>query len=230
MNQSRTPLLLFVLFLFLGAYWLQNKEQTLQKVNSQKITKQTKLHKQSYFRQSEEKTSSQNKPSPRLNIKNIKTMTEFLKESIQEPDLKLTLQRLQTLQTSPSYSQDSNPETGSFYILRTDKPLKGTRYFHAQYFSEQNQKPFLQHMSFEIPPGKDSFAFAAQTVKSTFPKLSSATLQQDGFIMWRWQKGYNVWIQRLSAEDLLSDPFNAYTADDEGTVRIAIELDQPHEH
>ncbi|MBY0384466.1 hypothetical protein K2X05_04835 [bacterium] len=227
MNQSRTPLLIFILFLVLGVYWLQNKEQSLKKENPDSAQK---LYKQSYTRQSINKSSSQIKNAPALNAKNIKTMTLFLKQSILQPDLKLTLQRLQTLQTSPSYSQDSNPDTGSFYIIRTDKPLKGTRYFHAQYFSDHQQKPFLQHMSFEIPPGKTSFAFAAETVKSIFPKLSIPSLQQDGFMMWKWQAGYNVWIQRLSTEDLLADPFNAYTAEDEGTVRIAIELDQPQEH
>lgn len=229
MNQSRTPLLLLVLFLFLGAYWLQNKEQSLKKYEDSTTTPQ--IYKQSYTRQSVDKSSSPTtKPSLALNKKNISIMTEFLKESVQQPDLKLTLQRLQMLQTFPTYTQDSNPETGSLAIVRTDKPLRGTRYFHAQYFSDSHQPPLLQHMSFEIPKGKSSFSFAAETVKSTFPKLSTPVLQRDGFLMWKWQSGYNVWIQRLNTEDLLADPFNAYTAEDEGTIRIAIELDQPHEH
>ena len=230
MKQSRTPLLLFILFLFLSAYWLQNKSNALKKIDREESHNSPKLYKQSYTRQSEEKKAMLNKPSSQLNTQNINMMTEFLKESIAQPDLKLTLQRLQKLQMSPTYSQDSNPETGSFYIIRTEKPLRGTSYFHAQYFSDTDKKPFLQHMSFEIPPGKTSFTFAAETVKSFFPKISAPSLQQDGFIMWKWQKGYNVWIQRLTVDDLLSDPFNAYTAQDEGTVRIAIELDQPHEN
>lgn len=233
MNTRRWPLLLILLALVFAIQWLRERE----KLVSQKILRsspppqQRHLREQNHARQTpSNQTQRTTEPtkSP-LQVQNLYQMTEFLKSSAYQPDLKTTLSRLQMLHTQPMYFQDSNPSTGTLYILRTEAPLKGTRYFHAQYFSDEHQKPFLQHMSFEIPPGKDSLRQAANALKKSFPGLGDPEMQKEGFIMWKWKGGYNVWALRLTKDHLIDDPYNAYSPSDEGTVRVAMELDVPHE-
>ena len=156
-------------------------------------------------------------------------MTQTLKLSALQPSLQVTLEQLQKLRLQPNLYQDSNPETGTLSVVRTEKPFPGTRYFHAQYFSSDKQKPFLQHMSFEIPPNKDSLRVAAQAIKDTFGSLPQAHTQTANMIAWTWKGKYTVWALKLDKDSLVSDAFNAYTAQDEGTVRIAIEL-EVHNH
>lgn len=224
MTQKRWPLLMIVLVLSLIIYWLKDREKsTHDKPLHRSTTTSQTVHQQSYTRSLKKERLEHVKPvsQPR----HVRLMTEFLKSSALRPDMPSVLAHLQKLQTQPTYFQDSNPSTGSLYVIRTEKPLPGTRYFHAQYFSDENKKPFLQHMSFEIPPGKNSLQVAAQNVKSVFPNLNHPEIQKEGFILWKWKGGYNVWIMRLTKDQLTGDPFNAYTEQDEGTVRIAMELD-----
>lgn len=234
MNTRRWPLLLILLTLVFAIHWLRERE----KLVSQKILRSNPPPQQSVLRQqsqtrhtsmSEKQIVAENQTS-KVQIQHLAQMTDFLKLSALQPDLKTTLSRLQTMRTQPTYFQDSNPSTGTLYILRTENPLKGTRYFHAQYFSDENKKPYLQHMSFEIPPGKDSLRLAADALKKSFPGLREPHLQKEGFVMWKWKGGYNVWALRLSKDHLKDDPYNAYSENDEGTIRVAMELDIPHEH
>ncbi len=229
MNTKRWPLLMLVLTLCLTIYWFKKREISIGEKSLQSTsTASPNVHQQSYARSHKKDRPPQSKPT--FQSRNVRLMTEFLKSSAIKSDMPSVLANLQKLQTQPTYFQDSNPSTGSLYVIRTEKPLPGTRYFHAQYFSDENKKPFLQHMSFEIPPGKDSLKVAAKNVKDVFPHLSSPEIQKDGFILWKWKSGYNVWIMRLTKDQLSGDPFNAYTDQDEGTVKIAMELDIGDEH
>jgi hypothetical protein len=178
--------------------------------------------------QSHARTAQEQSPPAKpitLNIKNIRQMTHILKTSVESPSLQSTLDLLQKMQMQPSLIQETNRDTGTLSVVRTEKPLKGTRYFHAQYFSSDKQKPFLQHMSFEIPPGKESLRTAAQSIKDTFGSLPPADVQTPDMIAWTWKGKYTIWAMKLSKDALVSDAFNAYSAQDEGTVRIAVELD-----
>ncbi len=237
MNTRRWPLLLLLIGLVFAIQWLREREKLVgQKIlRSSPPPQQRVLRQQSHARQTPatqtqlSTQSNSTESSSTVHKHNLNQMTEFLKSSAYQPDLKMTLSRLQNMNTQPTYFQDSNPSTGTLYILRTETPLKGTRYFHAQYFSDENTKPFLQHMSFEIPPGKDSLRQAAAAIKKSFPGLREPELQKDGFVMWKWKGGYNVWALRLTKDHLKDDPYNAYSASDEGTIRVAMELDIPHE-
>lgn len=130
----------------------------------------------------------------------------------------------------PLLLTDSNPHTGTMYVLRTDSPLPGTRYFHAQYFSDGKNEPYLQHMSFDVQPKTNAFQESIATIKKVFGNLQPPTIIKKDFIMWPWKKGYNVWIQKLGKDDLAGDPYNAYAANDVGTIKIAVELDTLHHH
>ena len=125
----------------------------------------------------------------------------------------------------PVVAKDSNPATGDMMVVRTKSPLPGTRYFHAQYFNDENGVPFPQHMSFEFRPGVQSMAEAIAYVQRTFSGLKSPVIQKDDFIKWDLDGDYVVWIKKMAAQDLRDDPFNAYTSSDVGTVRVAVEQD-----
>lgn len=143
----------------------------------------------------------------------LDSLLEFLKSSHQDPFV----------------VNDSNADTGTMTIVRTNSPLPGTRYFHAQYFEDENGEKFVQHMSFEFKPGPDSLREAMASVEKTFGSLGKPSEQQKDFVQWELQDGYVLWIKRLNAQDLADNPFNAYSASDVGSIRIAIEQ-SPHEH
>lgn len=225
MVHQRWPLLVGILGLVFFIYWLKQKEQKVSEKSSvAKSYDQPQLQTQSYAREGSN-TKRQKPKSIPLNIKNIQLMTQTLKSAALQPSLQITLDQLQKLRLQPNLYQDSNPNTGTLSVVRTEKPFPGTRYFHAQYFSSEKQKPFLQHMSFEIPPNKDSLRVAAQAIKDAFGPLPQAHTQNANMIAWTWKGKYTVWALKLDKDSLVSDAFNAYTANDEGTVRIAVELD-----
>jgi hypothetical protein len=229
MGYKRWPLFIGILGLAFFVYWLKQKEQKISEQHFGATPYQhPQLQTQSYAR-STVNSKPQKQKSISLNVKNIRQMTQTLKMAATQSSLQTTLEQLQKLRLQPSLYQDSNPETGTLSVVRTEKPLPGTRYFHAQYFSSDQQKPFLQHMSFEIPPNKDSLRVAAQAIKDTFGPLPPAHTQTANMIAWTWKGKYTVWALKLDKESLVSDGFNAYTAQDEGTVRIAVELDV-HNH
>jgi len=125
----------------------------------------------------------------------------------------------------PFILRDKNEVTGEMDIVRTKSPLPGTRYFHAQYFSDENNQRFLQHMSFELP-GNDPQAWsrAFSAVQSSFPSLGAPLTSRGDFVEWDAGDGYSLWMKRLDASDLRDHPFNAYTSADVGTIRVAVEL------
>jgi hypothetical protein len=158
----------------------------------------------------------------------IKMNSLLKKYTLTNHSLKEIIDRLDALKMAPVLYKDSNPYSGSMFILRTESPLPGTRYFHAQYFSDNKTEPYLQHMSFDIPPEKNGFQRSINAVKSTFGNLNKPTIVKKDFIMWPWKKGYNLWIQRLNKDNLSGDPFNAYDEKDVGTIKIAVEMDTVH--
>lgn len=119
---------------------------------------------------------------------------------------------------------DSNEETGTMSIIRTRKTLPGTRYFHAQYFAD-DQGQTLQHLSFELRPGPNAMNEAKSSLIKNFSLKSQPTMDKEGFISWQQKSGYTLWIKKLTSEDLKDDPFNAYGPEDVGTIRVAMELE-----
>ena len=82
--------------------------------------------------------------------KMTQTILDFSNNSKRFEDLMF---QLKNENQEPYISQDRNAFTGELTIVRTKSPLPGTRYFHAQYFSDENGEKFLQHMSFQSKPG-----------------------------------------------------------------------------
>ncbi len=229
MHKSRIPLLVVTIVLFLTVAWLKNKQQELQPTTESELTTNS-THSPLPFLTGPPLTTTST-TTPTVNLQNSRYMTQILRHSVYKSSLKKTIDLLQKAKTTPLYLKEDNPFTGTLHLIKTESPLKGTRHFHAQFFSQKKTTPFLQHMSFEIPPGKNSFPTAVRLLKESFQDLPAhPEIQKDGFIMWRWKGAYNIWALRLTKDHLQSDPFNAYEANDEGSVRIAVELDIPHNH
>ncbi len=165
-----------------------------------------------------------------LALSHLRQMTQILSQ-FARPDsqAKDLIEQLQRSDEQPVVTRDANADTGEMVIVRTQKPLEGTRYFHAQYFSDEQGKGFVQHMSFEFQPGEHAMEDAASAVLSSFPELGTPQTSPNGFVRWNLNENYIVWIKRMTAEDLQDDPFNAYTSADVGTIRVAVEL-EIHEH
>ena len=130
----------------------------------------------------------------------------------------------------PVISKDSNEYTGSMVIVRTKNTLPGTRYFHAQYFTDEAGKYFAQHMSFEFRPG-NSMADIVGQVESTFGPLGKPAFANTEWMEWKLPNEYTLWIKKLGVEDLEGDPFNAYSQADVNTIVVAVEKDiAGHDH
>ncbi|MCC6137325.1 MAG: hypothetical protein IT287_01735, partial [Bdellovibrionaceae bacterium] len=70
-------------------------------------------------------------------ITTVTQMSSLLKNyAISNLNMNDVIDDLEKRNMDPLLLKDSNPYTGTMYVLRTDSPLPGTRYFHAQYFTD----------------------------------------------------------------------------------------------
>lgn len=129
----------------------------------------------------------------------------------------------------PVSSAHTNEETGTLTIVRTEGTLPGTRYFHAQFMTDENGKPYLQHMSFEFRPGPDSMEKAILAVQDTFNLRGAPSTETPDFREWH-KDGRTLWIKRVTdLDELKSDHFNARGPEDRGVIVVGFE-DNPHDH
>lgn len=155
----------------------------------------------------------------------LKQMTSLLAAyTTQEKKLDELMAFLTQSQQEPYQIRDKNKYTGELIIVRTKSPLPGTRYFHAQYFVDEDKGPFAQHISFEFRKSPEAMEQAIQLVRETYPDLGAPMEESRDFIQWELPHGYVVWVKRLDQQDITNNPFNAYAPDDIGTIRVAIEL------
>lgn len=240
-----TPYILLAFGTLLLLYAFHKKEISKPQSFFSTKTPATNAQNTNPIREHQHGTSSSPSPS-KSNLQNT-TTKQFQKSKIKKnhvaamslllkqyssPHFSLTdvIDDLESKKMDPQLLKESNPHTGTMYVLRTESPLPGTRYFHAQYFENKNREPYLQHMSFDVKPERNAFQNAIRTVKSIFSNLSAPKIVKPDFIMWPLRNGYNVWIQRLQQDQLAGDPYNAYDSDDVGTIKIALELDVQHDH
>lgn len=151
--------------------------------------------------------------------KMAKIMYQFTRPDAQLEDL---VKLLEVSHQRPQMTIDKNPYTGEMAIVRTHNPMDGTRYFHAQHFSNEGKNGIVQHVSFEFKPGPTAMNDALAAVKEIF-QLGDAPYQKDGYAKWDIGNNQILWIKKMTAEDLQVNPFNAYSKDDIGTIRIAVE-------
>lgn len=145
--------------------------------------------------------------------------------SEQKPDA--LLKALEQEKLSPVAAEDANEDTGKMTIVRTDKALEGTRYFHAQFFEDEKKRTYLQHLSFEIRPSPDCVEQAVAMIEKRLG-LKAQPLQapSNDYALYKAPSDYIIWVKRLQEEDLDSDHFNPRDpVTDVGACRAAIEKD-----
>lgn len=130
---------------------------------------------------------------------------------------------------SPKVSRDSNPYTGSMTMIRTEKGFEGSRYYHAQFFTDETGNSYLQHLSTEFRPGPQAFETVQALMEKTYG-VSDGKLSRDGnFIQYALNdNGVErvLWIKKMDQSDFDNALFNAYDPKtDMGTIRVAIELE-----
>jgi hypothetical protein len=222
------PILIFSMGILFYQYRTASKK--ISKLKTKKIVK-TKLKKKKQQTKltstiPKKETSIVKKDKNSLSIEekeSLKTLIHQLALAMKAPNAQDDLiQNLKDLNLNPTRNIDNNKYTGDLTIIRTENTLPGTRYFHAQYFSSKsNSTP--QHLSFELRKSKNSFPLAIDMIKNEFNISGKAKYKNKNFISWDHSDHYSVWIKVLETSDLKDDPFNAYTKDDIGTVRIVIE-------
>ena len=174
------------------------------------------------------KPSIPNQASRERELKSLTEMTDTLSEFSQgKMHLVDLVSELERTQQAPIVTRDANAYTGEMAIVRTKNPLPGTRYFHAQYFADEHNEPFVQHMSFEFKPGPSAMADALDAVKKSFPQLGSPTETRGDFVEWAIDEHHILWVKKMAQDDLKENPFNAYSSNDVGTIRVAYET-EPH--
>lgn len=162
-------------------------------------------------------------------IASLESMTKTLAEQVLvHRDVNGLIARLRSSGQQPLVARDRNEFTGEMTIVRTKSPPAGTRYFHAQYFSDDKGGSLPQHVSFEFKPGPRAFDDAVAAVKKAFPALGEPEVSKDDFIQWPLKDGYVVWIKKLGAEDVADDTMNPRSPEDVGTIWVAVELN-PHD-
>lgn len=133
--------------------------------------------------------------------------------------------KLVRLGFQPMVAKDSSDEgIGSMIVVRTKNALPGTRYFHAQFFTDENGQFFPQHISFEFRPSQ-SMGDVVASLESRFGKLGRPTTNDGVWMTWKLPNDYSLWIKRLEPADLDGNPYNAYSPGDVNTLRVAIEKD-----
>ena len=171
-----------------------------------------------------------NKRAPE--IRSLHIMTNLLAQVVQpESSMDAAVALLKDLKQDPIVTRESNPYTGSMTMVRTNNPFPGTRNFHAQYFGDENgANSFVQHMSFEFRPGPNALDEALEAVTTNFPGVKEPTTTERGSIQYEIGGGYVVNVKKLTKEDINEpDPFQAYEAGDEGTVRVTLEINESHD-
>lgn len=163
-------------------------------------------------------------PATALELQSLKKMTDILALAIQpnarEADL---LKALTDAKQEPSVAADNNPITGEMDIVRTQNPPAGTRYFHAQYFGAEKKEKFAQHLSFEFKPGPEAIKQAIAAVQASL-HVGAPEPTRENFYEWKLKDGYCAWVAPLAEKDLKNNPFNAYSPEDKGTIRVAVEI------
>lgn len=151
----------------------------------------------------------------------VQILSQFSKPTASISDL---VSHLEKSKQKPVVTRDANSSTGEMHIVRTLKPSIGTRYFHAQFFTNDDGSSFAQHMSVEFKGGPEVMTNTIAAVQNSFG-LTSPRIQNAGYALWDLPNHMIVWVKSMTKEDLHDDPFNAYSDSDIGTVRLAVEAE-----
>ncbi len=162
----------------------------------------------------------------------IETLSTILSQSTHtEASPANLVEQLERAGLQPAASRDADPDTGSMIVIQTKNALPGSRYFRAQYFSDEDGNYTPQHISFELRPGTPQRVVDAALAKA-FGPLPKPTFKDGEWTSYKnVVPGYTVWTKILNAVDVTENAISAHSKDDIGTIQVAIEKELPgHEH
>lgn len=157
----------------------------------------------------------------------IKSIQQIISSAASAINKKMTSNQFMTLLTKlnlqPKFMDQGSSALGSFVTIRTNNSLEGTRYIHAQFTGEYKNADLLQHISFQIRPGKDSFEQAANILERSLPKDRVVKESYKNYVLYTTPNGYVAWAKIADLDDLKGNKYNAASSEDEGTVIVTIE-------
>jgi hypothetical protein len=133
------------------------------------------------------------------------------------------MQAVQALNLKPKFMDEGTTAVGSMITVRTHDALEGTRYLHAQFTGVKNNADYLEHVSFQIRPGSDSFQKAVEILNQFLPKNKKVKESSSDYVLYNTDDGYVAWAKIATREDLKSNNYNASSKEDVGSVIVTIE-------
>lgn len=150
----------------------------------------------------------------------VKTISHAIAKKSHSNDF---MKAIQALHLRPKFIDEGNNALGSMVTVRTHDALEGTRYLHAQFTGEKNNADYLQHVSFQIRPGSNSFQKAVEILDQFLPKNKKVKESFSDYILYSTDDGYVAWAKIANRDDLKSNKYNASSKEDVGSVIITIE-------
>ena len=157
-------------------------------------------------------------------IQSVRNLTKTISQSIaQKMNSNQFLKAVKDLKLHPLFIDEGTNAVGSLVTIRTQDALEGTRYLHAQFTGEKNNADFLQHVSFQIRPGSDSFQKAVDILNEILPRNKVTKETGADYVLFNTADGYVAWAKIATRQDLKSNKYNASSKKDVGTVIVTIE-------
>lgn len=124
----------------------------------------------------------------------------------------------------PVASRDYDEATGSMITIATKNTLPGTRYFTAQFFSDETGMYNPQDIAVELRPGTPIPSVVASLNRHF--ALGKPNYEDPNFMRWSLPDHKSLTIQKLNERDIREgDPNRARSMDDIGTLVVAVTAD-----
>ncbi|MBC7754096.1 MAG: hypothetical protein H7Z71_07645, partial [Moraxellaceae bacterium] len=166
-------------------------------------------------------------PGGPLSAEEVESVHQIVKTIAQAISQKSNSQKfmkaLLGLKLKPKFIDQQETSLGSMVTVRTENALEGTRYLHAQFAGEKNNADYLEHISFQIRPGSNSFQKAIEILNQFLPKNKITKESDSDYVLYNTTDGYVAWAKIANREDLKSNKYNASAPEDVGTVIVTIE-------
>ncbi len=221
-------------------YESQQKKTSKSEQQSSAITRPTPAVPRSPEEQKENReikeAISSYSPLTEKEIQSVNQITKAIGQSLaKKMNSNQFMKLLNDLKLSPKFMDEGSSSMGSFVTVRTNNALEGTRYLHAQFTGEHQNADYLQHISFQIRPGKDSFENAVKILGSILPKDKITKESYDDYVLYNTHDGYVAWVKIANKDDLKTNKYNAASKEDIGTIIVTIEqeihdMDEDHSH
>lgn len=166
-------------------------------------------------------------PQGPLTVQEVESVNSIVKTISQAISKKSTstqfMKAVQALHLQPKFIDEGSNAVGSMVTVRTNDALEGTRYLHAQFTGEKNNANYLEHISFQIRPGSDSFQKAVEILNQYLPKNKTIKESSSDYVLYNTDDGYVAWAKIATREDLKSNKYNASSKEDVGSIIVTIE-------